>query len=58
MRQGISCESEAGSNPKLEKLRVSGIDHHGRQVILPQVQVAEGEVVGIAHRTQYTPEHR
>ena len=38
MGQGISCECQAGSNPKLEKFRVSAADHDGRQVILPKVQ--------------------
>jgi hypothetical protein len=58
MRQGISCECRAGSNAKLEQFRVSRIDHQSGQVILPQVQIALGEVAGIAHRAQYMPEDR
>jgi hypothetical protein len=57
-RRGISRKRRAGSDPELQQFRLSEVGHEGSQIILPQIQVAAGEIFGIGHRTQYMPERR
>jgi len=53
--RAICRERRAGDDPAQQQLRLSEIRQNGGDVILPQLQVAPRERVGLGHPGQYMP---
>jgi hypothetical protein len=47
MRRRISRNLRAGGDPELQQRRLPEIGHEGSEIILPQIQVAAGAILGI-----------
>jgi hypothetical protein len=55
MGPGICRERRADGDPALRQLGLAEIAQESGEVILPQVQVAAGEILSVGHCKQYTP---